>query len=139
MYALLNIHNNTIFFCDRYLLPERGRHAKQKTPVMKKNCNPQFNHTFVFEDVAWEDLRDRCLELTIWDHDRFTSNDFLGGVRLNVGSGKWDLNCFTCNDSLGYVHLNLGLGKWNCDCFASSDSDSSQLRSGKWNHGHFTS
>ena len=54
---------------------------------MKRNVNPQWNHTFVFEDVSLDDLRDRSIELTIWDHDRFTSNDFLGGVRLNLGTG----------------------------------------------------
>ena len=42
---------------------------------------------FIFDDVSAEELRDRALELTVWDHDRFTSNDFLGGVRLNLGSG----------------------------------------------------
>ena len=70
-----------------YLLPEKTKHAKQKTPVKKKDCNPVWNHTFVFEDIAWADLKERCLELTVWDHDRFTSNDFLGGVRLGLGTG----------------------------------------------------
>lgn len=76
--------------CSSYLLPDKIRRVKQKTPVLKKNCNPTWNHTMVFENVSWEDLRDFCLELTIWDYDRFTSNDFLGGVRLNLGSGKWN-------------------------------------------------
>ena len=44
----------------------------------------------IFDNVSWDELRDYCLELTIWDFDRFTSNDFLGGVRLNLGSGKWN-------------------------------------------------
>lgn len=74
-------------FCKGYLLPERSRNTKQKTPVVKRNCNPEFNHTFVFEDVTLEELRERSLELTLWDHDRFTSNDFLGGVRLGLGTG----------------------------------------------------
>jgi synaptotagmin-like protein len=55
--------------------------------VIKRNCNPNWNHTFVFENVSWNDLRERSLELTIWDHDRLVSNDFLGGVRLNLGTG----------------------------------------------------
>ncbi|KAK2145163.1 hypothetical protein LSH36_698g01047 [Paralvinella palmiformis] len=74
-------------FCKGYLLPEKTKHAKQKTPVKKKDCNPTWNHTFVFEDIAWADLKERSLELTVWDHDRFTSNDFLGGVRLGLGTG----------------------------------------------------
>ena len=73
--------------CDRHLLPEKGKVPKQKSPVAKKNCNPQWKHTFIFEDVTGEDLRERGLELSIWDHDRFTSNDFLAGVRLSLGTG----------------------------------------------------
>src|SRR5438309_1265782 len=34
------------------------------------------------------DLRERCLELTLWDYDKITSNDFLGGVRLGLGLGE---------------------------------------------------
>lgn len=41
----------------------------------------------VFEDVTAENLREKSLELTIWDHDKLSSNDFLGGVRLNLGTG----------------------------------------------------
>uniref|UniRef100_A0A0L8G3J5 C2 domain-containing protein n=1 Tax=Octopus bimaculoides TaxID=37653 RepID=A0A0L8G3J5_OCTBM len=74
-------------FCKGYLLPEKNRSSKQKTPVVKKNCNPVWNHCFIFEDVSASLLADRCLELTLWDYDRISSNDFLGGVRLNLGSG----------------------------------------------------
>lgn len=33
-------------------------------------------------------MKNVCLELTIWDKEAFSSNIFLGGVRLNSGSGK---------------------------------------------------
>ena len=55
--------------------------------MIKKNCNPGWNHTFVFEDVSVLELQERCLELTIWDYEKLASNDFLGGVRLNLGTG----------------------------------------------------
>lgn len=42
----------------------------------------------MYDDLSLEDLRERCLELTIWDYDKITSNDFLGGVRLCLGTGK---------------------------------------------------
>ncbi|CAM1297646.1 SYTL5 (predicted) [Pycnogonum litorale] len=74
-------------FCKSYLLPEKSKTVKQKTPVIRKNCNPCWNHTFVYDNVTLDDLKERCLELTIWDHDKITSNDFLGGVRLSPGSG----------------------------------------------------
>ena len=38
-------------FCKVYLLPERSRNTKQKSHVVKKNCSPEWNHTFSFEDV----------------------------------------------------------------------------------------
>lgn len=75
-------------FCKSYLLPDRTKGGKQKTPVVKKTCNPKWNHTFVYWDISLESLKDRCLELTLWDYDKYSSNDFLGGVRLGTGTGK---------------------------------------------------
>ena len=46
------------------------------------------NYTFVYEDLTLADLSERALELTIWDHDRLASNEFLGGVRFSLGTGK---------------------------------------------------
>ncbi|XP_076304776.1 LOW QUALITY PROTEIN: uncharacterized protein LOC143222307 [Tachypleus tridentatus] len=76
-------------FCKSYLLPDKSKNSKQKTPVLKKTCNPKWNHTFVYDDVTLDDLKERCLELTVWDYDKITSNDFLGGVRLSAGTGKF--------------------------------------------------
>ncbi|XP_067144845.1 uncharacterized protein [Centruroides vittatus] len=75
-------------FCKSYLLPDKSKASKQKTPVVKKTSNPKWYHTFVYEDVTLDDLKERCLELTLWDYDKITSNDFLGGVRLSLGAGK---------------------------------------------------
>jgi hypothetical protein len=30
--------------------------------------------------------------LTVWDHDRISSNQFLGGTRLNLGPSKFQSN-----------------------------------------------
>ncbi|RWS29544.1 uncharacterized protein B4U80_08166 [Leptotrombidium deliense] len=75
-------------FCKCYLLPDRSKSGKQKTAVIKKTCDPKWNHTFVYDEVNVDDLKDRCLELTVWDYDKLTSNDFLGGVRLSLGTGN---------------------------------------------------
>jgi hypothetical protein len=48
------------------------------------------NYTFVYEDMTLAELSERALELTIWDHDRLASNEFLGGVRFSLGTGKWN-------------------------------------------------
>ncbi|XP_015909187.1 uncharacterized protein [Parasteatoda tepidariorum] len=88
-------------FCKSYLLPDKTKSGKQKTPVLKKSCNPKWNHTFVYDDVTLDDLRERCLELTIWDYDKITSNDFLGGVRLCLGTGKYQGRDVDWMDSVG--------------------------------------
>ncbi|XP_036126540.1 synaptotagmin-like protein 4 isoform X2 [Molossus molossus] len=74
-------------FVKGYLLPMRNKASKRKTPVMKKTLNPHYNHTFVYNGVKLEDLQHICLELTVWDREPLASNDFLGGVRLGVGTG----------------------------------------------------
>ncbi|XP_059622132.1 uncharacterized protein LOC132265448 isoform X2 [Phlebotomus argentipes] len=75
-------------FCKSYLLPEKSRSSKRKTDVIKRTVNPVWNHTIVYEDVTLQELSERALELTIWDHDRLASNEFLGGVRFSLGTGK---------------------------------------------------
>ncbi|XP_048577698.1 uncharacterized protein LOC5500410 isoform X2 [Nematostella vectensis] len=79
-------------FVKAYLLPDKGRKSKRKTPTIRKNLNPQWNFPFTYDDVTLEELMDRSLELTVWDWDRGASNDFLGGVRLGMGTKqeKWD-------------------------------------------------
>ncbi|XP_078067764.1 synaptotagmin-like protein 4 [Mustelus asterias] len=74
-------------FVKGYLLPFRTKTSKRKTPVVKKTLNPHYNHTFVYNGVKLDDLQHVCLELTIWDREPLSSNDFLGGVRLGVGNG----------------------------------------------------
>ena len=51
----------------------------------------------VYEELTLADLKSRCIELTVWDYDKLSSNEFLGGVRLCLGTGK------SCN----YLTLRL--------------------------------
>ncbi|XP_053513511.1 synaptotagmin-like protein 4 isoform X2 [Artibeus jamaicensis] len=74
-------------FVKGYLLPMKNKGSKRKTPVMKKTLNPHYNHTFVYSGVRLDDLQHMCLELTVWDREPLASNDFLGGVRLGIGTG----------------------------------------------------
>ncbi|XP_050460029.1 uncharacterized protein LOC126855955 isoform X2 [Cataglyphis hispanica] len=76
-------------FCKSYLLPDKGRSGKQKTGVVRRSVgSPVWGHTFIYKDVSLQELAERGLELTVWDHDRIASNEFLGGVRFNLGTGK---------------------------------------------------
>lgn len=74
-------------FVKGYLFPSKAKSTKRKTPVVKKNLNPHYDHTFVYKDLALEQLKGMCLELTVWDREAMLSNEFLGGVRLSSGKG----------------------------------------------------
>lgn len=79
--------NSSDSFVKGYLFPTKGKSTKRKTQVVRKNLNPHFDHTFVYKDVSLEQLREMCLELTVWDREAISSNEFLGGVRLSSGKG----------------------------------------------------
>ncbi|KTF91977.1 hypothetical protein cypCar_00018577 [Cyprinus carpio] len=118
-----------------YLLPSKSKSSsKKKTPLVKKTKNPNYNHTFVYSHLSLEQLKDVCLELTVWDRETLSSNDFLGGVRLSLGgvtikegkeewvadsTGRNDLACgrkmISYPDSLaeGTLPLALAHGKGN--------------------------
>lgn len=74
-------------YLSRYLLPDRARNGKQKTPVVKNTVNPSWSHILVFDGITPEEIPERSLELTVWDHEKLGTNEFLGGVRLNTGLG----------------------------------------------------
>ncbi|RXN00173.1 Synaptotagmin-like protein 5 [Acipenser ruthenus] len=74
-------------FVKGYMLPDTSKSSKHKTPVVKKSVNPSWNHTFTYSGLQPNDLNNVCLELTIWDKESLSSNVFLGGVRLNIGTG----------------------------------------------------
>ncbi|XP_030305066.1 synaptotagmin-like protein 4 isoform X2 [Calypte anna] len=93
-------------FVKGYLLPHKNKASKRKTPVVKKTLNPHYNHTFVYNGINPEDLQHICLELTVWDREPLSSNDFLGGVRLGVGNGMSKGEAVDWMDSMG-EELNL--------------------------------
>ncbi|KAI1893510.1 hypothetical protein AGOR_G00124460 [Albula goreensis] len=74
-------------FVKCFVLPDTSRKSRQKTRVLKRTQNPNFNHTMVYDGFRTEDLPEACVELTVWDHDRLASH-FVGGLRLGLGTGK---------------------------------------------------
>ncbi|NXI75748.1 SYTL5 protein, partial [Rhipidura dahli] len=74
-------------FVKGYLLPDDSKATKHKTPIVKKSVNPRWNHTFAFSGLNSREIRNVCLELTVWDKESLSSNIFLGGVRLSTGNG----------------------------------------------------
>ena len=86
---------------------------KQKTSVCRKTTSPRWESALSWDDISLSDLSERCLELTVWDHDRIGHNDILGGVRFNLGTGKYHRQSVTsskfCNftNQLTNVHCAL--------------------------------
>ncbi|XP_074038065.1 synaptotagmin-10 [Leptinotarsa decemlineata] len=60
-----------------YLFPDRKK--KYQTKVHRRNQNPVFNETFIFS-VMYEELRDRYLQFSVYDFDRFSRHDLIGHV-----------------------------------------------------------
>ncbi|XP_059349714.1 synaptotagmin-like protein 2 isoform X8 [Ammospiza nelsoni] len=69
------------------ILPDTSRKSRQKTRTVTKTTNPVFNHTMVYDGFRPEDLKEACIELTVWDHNKL-ANHFLGGLRIGLGTGK---------------------------------------------------
>lgn len=72
------------------ILPDTSRKSRQKTRTVAKTTNPVFNHTMVYDGFRPEDLKEACIELTVWDHNKL-ANHFLGGLRIGLGTGTGQL------------------------------------------------
>ena len=85
------ISNLNIFFFS-CLLPDKKGKTRHKTPIVKRCLNPSFDYKFTLEDQSLSDLKARVLEITLWDYDLASSDEFLGGIRLGLGtsSNLWD-------------------------------------------------
>ncbi|CAI5644530.1 unnamed protein product [Oreochromis niloticus] len=69
------------------LRPDTSQRSRQRTRVVTRTANPMFNHTMVYDGLRPEDLREVCIEITVWDHDQL-DNHYIGGLRLGLGTGK---------------------------------------------------
>ncbi|KAK0183487.1 hypothetical protein PV327_001524 [Microctonus hyperodae] len=78
-----------------YLLPDRKK--KFQTKVHRKNLNPIFNERFIFS-VPYEDLRERYLQFSVYDFDRFSRHDLIGQVVL-----KGLLDCTDLEQEIEYT------------------------------------
>lgn len=88
-------------FSKGYLLPEKAKGAKHKTGVCRKTVCPKWEHTMTWDDISLDALFDRSLELTVWDHDRLSHNEILGGVRFNLGTGSYQGHPAPWMDAIG--------------------------------------
>lgn len=83
MSAVLNMHSIcTLRICTKSALymPICSEKSKRRTKTIAGTCEPRWNQTFVYAPVRVGELRQRSLQITLWDYDRFGANDFLGEV-----------------------------------------------------------
>ncbi|XP_077392560.1 synaptotagmin-like protein 5 isoform X2 [Festucalex cinctus] len=72
-----------------YLLPDMSRQSKRKTSVKSNSINPVFNENLRYV-ISHSQLETRTLQVSVWHHDRFGRNSFLGEVELTFDSWEFD-------------------------------------------------
>ncbi|KAM6934383.1 synaptotagmin-like protein 5 isoform 2-T2 [Xenentodon cancila] len=72
-----------------YLLPDTSRQSKRKTSIKPNTINPVFNENLRYV-ISHSQLETRTLQVSVWHHDRFGYNSFLGEVELTFDSWEFD-------------------------------------------------
>ncbi|KAM3588321.1 uncharacterized protein V6R79_026262 [Siganus canaliculatus] len=82
-------------FVKVYLLPGRGQvmvvqnasaENKRRSKHAGKTLNPEWNQTVIYKNILLEQLRKKTLEVSVWDYDKGSSNDFLGEVLIDLSN-----------------------------------------------------
>ncbi|XP_053356073.1 protein piccolo [Clarias gariepinus] len=82
-------------FVKVYLLPGRGQvmvvqnasaENKRRTKYVQKTQNPEWNQTVIYKNIHLEQLKRKTLEVTVWDYAKYSSNDFLGEVLIDLSN-----------------------------------------------------
>lgn len=61
------------------------RHTRwQKSRIAHKTNNPEFNETFTFMGMSFEDMSASSLFVVLLDDDKY-GNDFLGATKISLG------------------------------------------------------
>ncbi|XP_022058454.1 synaptotagmin-like protein 5 isoform X4 [Acanthochromis polyacanthus] len=72
-----------------YLLPDTSRQSKRKTSIKANTINPVFSENLRYV-ISHSQLETRTLQVSVWHHDRFGHNSFLGEVELSFDSWEFD-------------------------------------------------
>lgn len=67
-------------FVVMYMMPNKEELFESK--VVLQSLNPVFDESFEFQKLTSEDIRRQSLTLRIYDHDKFSKNDTIGGIVL---------------------------------------------------------
>lgn len=64
------------------LLHGNSEKSKRRTKAVANTLDPRWNQSFYYCPLRRPDLKNRSLEITVWDYDRYGANDFVGEVGL---------------------------------------------------------
>merc|ERR1712168_410345 len=65
--------------------PDSTKATKYKTTTKEKTLNPEYHEEFTY-DIDREKLRSKTLELTVWDYEYGTVDNYIGGLQFNLQS-----------------------------------------------------
>ncbi|XP_046717499.1 synaptotagmin-like protein 2 isoform X6 [Silurus meridionalis] len=74
-----------------YLLPDKAKLGKRKTSVKKKTLNPTYNEILRYK-TPLESLKFHTLNISVWHHDTFGRNSFLGEANVDLSDGDNNTN-----------------------------------------------
>ncbi|NWS91945.1 SYTL4 protein, partial [Toxostoma redivivum] len=72
-----------------YLLPDKSRQGKRKTTIKRNTINPLYNELLKYE-ISKSLLLTRTLQFSVWHHDRFGRNTFLGEVEVPLDAWNFE-------------------------------------------------
>ena len=75
---------NSYIEVDGRIFVPRDTRQELRTKTHPRSCDPEWDEELLFEEASVEDLLRSGLTLEIFDADRFTRDDFLGGVHVNL-------------------------------------------------------
>ncbi|GFR24198.1 regulating synaptic membrane exocytosis protein 1 [Trichonephila clavata] len=72
------------------LLPDRGEKYRRRSKCIARSNDPQWNLSFVYSHLRQSELRNRTLQISVWDYEKNCSNDFLGEVLIPLRNLRAD-------------------------------------------------
>ncbi|GFU25787.1 regulating synaptic membrane exocytosis protein 2 [Nephila pilipes] len=72
------------------LLPDRGEKYRRRSKCIARSNDPQWNLSFVYSHLRQSELRNRTLQISVWDYEKNYSNDFLGEVLIPLRNLRAD-------------------------------------------------
>ncbi|XP_006026572.1 synaptotagmin-like protein 4 [Alligator sinensis] len=124
-----------------YLLPDKSRQGKRKTTIKRNTVNPLYNEYLKYE-INKSLLLGRTLQFSVWHHDRFGRNTFLGEVEIPMNSWNFESHLEECLPLHGKAGADSSSPQYKGELVVSmkyipsaKHLGASTSRKGKWEEG----